>query len=159
MSIIALCCFKIKAFHNDIENKRKNKMVKHISSGSPFEKKIGYSRAVVDGDMIYVSGTTGYDYETMILPKDVGEQTKNILKTIAKALEQAGCSIDDVLRVRYYLKTLSDLDIVTPILGETFNKAKPAATLVIADLIKDEIKIEIEVSARIGAHGSKKKEK
>jgi len=134
-------------------------MVKYISSGSPFEKKLGYSRAVVDGDMVYVSGTTGYDYETMILSKNVGEQTKNTLKTIIKTLEQAGCSIDDVLRVRYYLKNLSDLDAVTPILGSAFNKAKPAATLIIADLIDDEIKIEIEVTARIGAHSSKKKEK
>ncbi len=126
-------------------------MVKYISSGSPFEKKLSYSRAVIDGDMVYVSGTTGYDYENMILPSDVGEQTKNTLNTISKALEQAGSSINDVLRVRYYLKDLNDLEAITSILGKVFEKAKPAATMIKADLIKQEMKIEIEVTARIGA--------
>ena len=126
-------------------------MVKYISSGSPFEEKIGYSRAVIDGDMVYVSGSTGYDYETMILPIDVIEQTINTLNTISKALEQAGCTLDDVLRVRYYLKNLSDLEAVMPILAKAFKKAKPAATLIKADLIEQEMKIEIEVTARKNA--------
>ncbi len=126
-------------------------MVKHISSGSPFEDKLSYSRAVLDGDMIYVSGTTGYDYEKMIMPSDVREQTINTFATIEKTLKEAQTSLDDVLRVRYYLKNLNDLEAITPILGNVFKKAKPAATLIICDLIKDEMKIEIEVTARKGA--------
>ncbi len=129
-------------------------MVRHISSGSPFEKTIGYSPAVVDRDMVYVSGSTGYDYETMRLPEDVAEQTRNTLATICEALEKAGCSLNDVVRVRYYLKDLADLEAVTPVLGEAFAEAKPAATLIIADLIEPEMKIEIEVTARIGASAS-----
>lgn len=129
-------------------------MVKHISSGSPFEAKIGYSRAVIDQDMVYVSGSTGFDYETMKLPSDVTAQTRNTLATISKALGEAGCSLNDVLRVRYYLKNLRDLDAVTPLLGAAFELAKPAATLIVADLIEPEMKIEIEVTARIGAFGS-----
>ncbi len=129
-------------------------MVKHISSGSPFEAKIGYSRAVVDQDMVYVSGSTGYDYETMELPKDVAAQTRNTLATISKALGEAGCSLNDVLRVRYYLKDLSDLNAVMPILGVAFEHAMPAATLIVADLIEPEMKIEIEVTARMGAYQS-----
>ncbi len=129
-------------------------MVRHISSGSAFEEKFGYSRAVIDGDMVYVSGTTGYDYETMKLPADVGAQTRNTLATIREALEKAGCSLNDVVRVRYYLKDLGDLEAVTPLLGEAFAEAKPAATMIIADLIEPEMKIEIEVTARIGASAS-----
>ncbi len=127
-------------------------MVKHISSGSPFEAKIGYSRAVIDQDMVYVSGSTGYDYATMDLPKDVAAQTRNTLLTISKALAEAGCSLNDVVRVRYYLKDLGDLDAVMPLLGEAFAQANPAATLIVANLIEPEMKIEIEVTARIGAH-------
>ena len=129
-------------------------MVRHISSGSVFEKNFGYSRAVIDGDMVYVSGTTGYDYSTMELPGSIVEQTKNTLATIAQTLEEAGCSLDDVVRVRYYLKSLSDLDAVTPLLGAAFDNARPAATMIIADLIAEEMKIEIEVTARIGASTS-----
>lgn len=129
-------------------------MVKHISSGSPFEAKIGYSRAVVDQDMVYVSGSTGYDYNTMELPSDVAAQTRNTLATISKALIEAGCTLNDVVRVRYYLKNLDDLDAVMPLLGEAFATAKPAATLIVADLIEAEMKIEIEVTARVGAYQS-----
>lgn len=127
-------------------------MVKHISSGAPFEAKIGYSRAVVDQDMVYVSGSTGYDYLTMELPKDVAAQTRNTLATISMALAEAGCSLDDVLRVRYYLKDLGDLNAVMPLLEAAFAKAMPAATLIVADLIEPEMKIEIEVTARVGAY-------
>ena len=126
-------------------------MVRHISSGSPFEAKVSYSRAVVDKDMVYVSGSTGYDYETMSLPGDVREQTRNTLATISRALAEAGCTLNDVVRVRYYLKDLGDLDAVTPLLRDAFIKARPAATLIVADLIENEMKIEIEVTARIGA--------
>ncbi|MCF6302464.1 MAG: RidA family protein [Devosiaceae bacterium] len=126
-------------------------LVKHISSGSPFEEKIGYSRAVVDGDMVYVSGSTGYDYKTNILPDDVIAQTRNTLLTISKALGEANCTLNDVVRVRYYLKNIADLDGVMPLLAQAFAKAKPAATLIVCDLIEAKMKIEIEVSARVGA--------
>ena len=129
-------------------------MVKHISSGSSFEEKFGYCRAVIDGEMVYVSGTTGYDYSTMELPGGVEAQTRNTLVNIAKALDEAGCTLGDVLRVRYYLADRSDIDLVAPLLGAAFAVSRPAATLVIAGLIKEKMKIEIEVTARIGAASS-----
>jgi enamine deaminase RidA (YjgF/YER057c/UK114 family) len=129
-------------------------MVKRISTGSPFEKKIGYSRAVVDQDMVYVSGTTGYDYATMTMPEDAGKQTRNALGTIAKALGEAGTSLADVLRVRYYLIDMSVYDAVVEAAGEAFGEVRPAATMVLAGLTTPEMKIEIEVTARIGASKS-----
>ncbi len=126
-------------------------MVQHISSGSDFEKDFGYSRAVVDGDMIYVSGTTGYDYKNMVLPNNIAEQTKNIFATIEKTLREANSSLEDIVRVRYYLKDKNELEQIRPIIAEKFANIRPAATLIIADLIREEIKIEIEVTARIGA--------
>ncbi len=129
-------------------------MVKHISSGSPFEAKIGYARAVVDKDMIYVSGTTGYDYANMVMPEDVGAQARNALATIGKALEEAGSSLKDVVRVRYYLVDASLVDGVIEAVGPVFTEIRPAATMVIATMIEDAMKIEIEVTARIGAHAS-----
>ncbi|NOZ32721.1 MAG: RidA family protein [Alphaproteobacteria bacterium] len=129
-------------------------MVRHISSGSVFEAEIGYSRAVIDGDMIYVSGTTGYDYTTMKLPAGAGAQTRACLTTIAGVLEEAGSSFDDVVRVRIYLRDGADLAEIKPILRAAISATKPAATLVIAPLIEDEMKIEIEVTARIGAGAS-----
>ena len=129
-------------------------MVKHISSGSPFEAKIGYSRAVVDGDMVYVSGTTGYDYKTMEMPEDVREQARNALVTIAHALETAGSSIKDVVRVRYYLTDLAHYDDVVEVAGKVFSEVRPAATMVVCGLTRPEMKVEIEVTARIGAHQS-----
>lgn len=129
-------------------------MVKRISSGSPFEALIGYSRAVVDGDMVYVSGTTGYDYSAMTMPEDAGEQAANALRTIGKALEEAGASLNDVVRVRYYLTDIDDYDVVVEAIGEVFADIRPAATMVLCDLIMPEMKIEIEVTARRGAHAS-----
>jgi enamine deaminase RidA (YjgF/YER057c/UK114 family) len=126
-------------------------MVKRISSGSPFEARIGYSRAVVDGDMVYVSGTTGYDYARMEMPEDVAAQTRNTLGTIEKALKEAGSGLQDVLRVRYYLTDMADYDAVIEVLGETFSEIRPAATMVVCGLTTPEMKIEIEVTARIGA--------
>ncbi len=127
-------------------------MVKHISSGSSFEEAFGYSRAVIDGDMIYVAGTTGYDYKSMAIPEDVAEQTINILATIAKTLEKAGSSLDDVVRMRCYLCSVEDLETIQPLIAKAFDKARPAATLVVASLIRPEMKIEIEVTARMGAY-------
>lgn len=129
-------------------------MVKRISTGSPFEATFGYSRAVVDGDMVYVSGTTGYDYKTMTMPETVGEQASNALATIAKALSDAGSDIKDVVRVRYYLGQRAYVDEVVKAVGPVFKDIRPAATMVLAQMIEDAMKIEIEVTARIGAHQS-----
>ncbi|MEN3151050.1 RidA family protein [Neorhizobium sp. IRAMC:178] len=126
-------------------------MVKRISSGSPFEARIGYSRAVVDGDMVYVSGTTGYDYARMEMPNDAAAQTRNTLGTIEKALKEAGSGLKDVVRVRYYLTDMADYDAIVQVLGETFSEIRPAATMVVCGLTTPEMKIEIEVTARIGA--------
>ncbi len=126
-------------------------MVTRISSGSPFEAKIGYSRAVVDRDMVYVSGTTGYDYAKMEMPEDVAAQTRNTLGTIEKALKEAGSGLQDVVRVRYYLVSIADYDAVIAVLGEVFSEIRPAATMVVCGLTTPEMKIEIEVTARIGA--------
>jgi enamine deaminase RidA (YjgF/YER057c/UK114 family) len=129
-------------------------MVQRISSGSPFEAKIGYSRAVVDGDMIYVSGTTGYDYATMTMPEDAGQQARNCLATIGKALNEAGSSLKDVVRVRYYLTDMAWYDALVAVAGETFGDIRPAATMVVCGLTTPEMKIEIEATARRGAHQS-----
>ena len=126
-------------------------MVKRISSGSPFETRIGYSRAVVDGSMVYVSGTTGYDYARMVMPDDVAAQTRNALSTIEKALHDAGSSLKDVVRVRYYLTDMADYDAIVEVLGAAFADIRPAATMVVCGLTMPEMKIEIEVTARIGA--------
>ncbi len=129
-------------------------MVTHISSGSPFEARIGYSRAVVDRDMVYVSGTTGYDYALMVMPDDVADQTRNALATISKALEEAGSSLKDVVRVRYYLVDMADYDAVVEVVGSAFAEIRPAATMIVCGLTTPEMKIEIEVTARIGAGAS-----
>ena len=118
-----------------------------ISSGSPFEATAGYSRAVVQGDWCFVSGTTGYDYATMTMPEGVEEQTRNCLATIGKALEDAGFSFEDVVRCHYYVTEAAFADCVFPILGETFGSIRPAATMVVCDLIRPEMLIEIEVTA------------
>ncbi len=120
---------------------------KLISSGSPFEKTAGYSRALVQGDWCFVSGTTGYDYSTMTMPQTVEEQTRNCLKTIAAALAEAGFSLEDVVRNHYYVTDAAFADIVFPILGEAFGDIRPAATMVVCDLIRPEMLVEIEVTA------------
>lgn len=126
-------------------------MVKRISSGSPFEARIGYSRAVVDRDMVYVSGTTGYDYARMEMPEDAAAQTRNTLGTIEKALKEVGSGLQDIVRVRYYLTDMADYDAIVQVLGETFSEIRPAATMVVCGLTTPEMKIEIEVTARVGA--------
>jgi len=129
-------------------------MVRRISSGSPFEQKIGYSRAVVDGDMVYVSGTTGYDYASMTMPADATAQARNALGTIARALAEAGSSLSDVVRVRYYITDMAHYDALVAVAGETFGDIRPAATMVVCGLTTPEMKLEIEATARIGAHQS-----
>jgi enamine deaminase RidA (YjgF/YER057c/UK114 family) len=119
-----------------------------ISSGSSFESVMGYSRAVVDGEWIFVSGTTGYDYATMTLPESVEAQTEQAFANIARALAQAGASLDDVVRVHYYLTDKSYFPVVAPICGRHLARAKPAATALICGLVDDGMKIEIEVTAR-----------
>ena len=121
---------------------------KLISAGSPFEKEAGYSRAVVDGDWCFVAGTTGYDYRTMEMPEDVVEQARNCLATIGKALKDAGFSLGDVVRARYIVTDPAFVEDVFPVLGEVFGDIRPASTMMIAGLVKPEMKIEIEVTAR-----------
>lgn len=121
---------------------------KLISTGSPFEKEAGYSRAVVDGDWCFVAGTTGYDYASMVMPDSVEAQADNALSTIAAALEEAGFSMKDVVRARYYVTDRAYVDVVFPVLGKVFGDIRPAATMVICDLNTPEMKIEIEVTAK-----------
>ena len=118
-----------------------------ISSGSPFEEQAGYSRALVQGDWCFVSGTTGYDYATMAMPEDVEPQTRNILATIDRALFEAGFARDDIVRAQYTVTDAAFADRVFPILGEYFDGIRPAATMVVAGLVRPEMKIEIEVTA------------
>ncbi|WP_417245355.1 RidA family protein [Celeribacter sp.] len=120
---------------------------KLVSSGSDFEKVMGYSRAVVQGDWCFVSGTTGYDYATMTMPESVADQARNCFKTISAVLEGEGFSLSDAVRVQYTIKDAALVDDVVPALGEFLSDIRPAATMVVADLIKPEMKIEIEVTA------------
>jgi len=121
---------------------------KLISSGSEFEKNVGYSRAVVDGDTIFVAGTTGYDYETMSISDEIVEQAEQCLINIEKALLEAGSSLDDVVRVHYILPDRRDFEPCWPVLRKYLGKARPAATMFVAELVDERIKIEIEVTAR-----------
>ena len=119
-----------------------------ISSGSSYEKTAGYSRAVVDGEWVFVSGTTGMDYKTMTIEPDVIAQTRQTFKNIGLALTDAGASFADVVRVHYYFTDAADFQKITPILGEVFGNVRPAATAIVCDLIDPRMKIEIEVTAR-----------
>lgn len=121
-----------------------------ISTGSPFEKTAGYSRAVVQGGFVFVAGTTGYDYATMVLPATVEEQTRNCFKTIAATLKEAGTSMANVVRATYYITDAADAEKVFPIFGQVFGDIRPASTLlVVAGLFKPEMKVEIEVTAAL----------
>jgi enamine deaminase RidA (YjgF/YER057c/UK114 family) len=122
-----------------------------ISTGSIFEKNFGYSRAVVDGDLIFLSGTTGYDYTTMTMPEDAAEQTRNIFKTIAKVLDEAGSSMAHIVRAQYFVTDRSYCEPVLSVCGEVLGNIRPAAGIyVVAGLLKPEMKVEIEVTARAG---------
>ncbi|MDO5968659.1 RidA family protein [Flavivirga aquimarina] len=120
---------------------------KLISSGSTFEEKIGYSRAVVQGNWIFVSGTTGYDYETMTISDDIVEQTEQCLKNIKKTLEEADASLSDVVRVTYILPDAKKFEQCWPVLKKYFGKIKPAATMFSGGLADENMKIEIQVTA------------
>ena len=118
-----------------------------ISSGSTFEDQIGYSRAVVAGDWVFVSGTTGFDYATMTISDDVETQAEQCLQNIATALAQAGCTLDNVVRANYVLPDGADFEACWPLLRKHFGKAKPAAMVITAGLLEPRMKIEIEVTA------------
>jgi enamine deaminase RidA (YjgF/YER057c/UK114 family) len=119
-----------------------------ISSGSTFEQLAGYSRAVVDGAYVHVSGTTGYDYASMTIDDDAVVQARQCFANLATALGQAGCTLDDVVRVRYYLIDASLFNVLAPVFGEFFRTARPAATAIVCGLVDPRMKLEIEVTAR-----------
>lgn len=118
-----------------------------ISTGSPFEKTMGYSRAVVQGDWCFISGVTGYDYQTMTLPENAGAQADNCFVTIASVLSDAGFAMTDIARVQYTVTDRALVPDIGPVLQARLGDIRPAATMVIADLIEPEMKIEIEVTA------------
>lgn len=119
-----------------------------ISTGSPFETAFGYSRAVIDGDLVFVSGTTGYDYVTMTLPEDAAEQARNIFKTLDAVLTEAGSSLSQVVRAQYFVTERSYCEPVLTVCGEVFREIRPAAGIyVVMGLLKPEMKVEIEVTA------------
>ncbi|WBV44230.1 RidA family protein [Pseudoroseomonas cervicalis] len=122
-----------------------------ISSGSRFEEEIGYSRAVVAGDMVYVAGTTGYDYATMTIADGVAEQCEQAFRNIQAALEQAGASMDDVVRATFIVPRREDWEPCWPVTRKWFGRARPASTLIHAGLQTDAMRIEIEVTARLRA--------
>jgi len=120
-----------------------------ISTGSPLEKTVGYSRAVIDGDFAFVSGTTGYDYATMTMPADVTSQSRNCFKTIEAALKEAGFAMADIVRATYYITDADDADAHFAVCGEVLGEIRPAATLlIVVGLYKPEMKVEIEVTAK-----------
>ncbi|MCX4688758.1 RidA family protein [Kitasatospora purpeofusca] len=118
-----------------------------ILSGSTFEEQIGYARAVVVGDHVHVSGTTGYDYTTMTIADDVVEQAEQCLRNIGAALDEAGCTFADVVRVRYLLPERADFEPCWPVLRRCFGDVRPAATMLVAGLADERMRIEIEVDA------------
>jgi enamine deaminase RidA (YjgF/YER057c/UK114 family) len=127
---------------------------KLISTGSPFERDYGYSRAVVDGDLVFVSGTTGYDYITMGMPEDPAEQARNIFRTLSAVLAEAGSSLEHVARAQYFVTDRSYCEPVLKVCGEFFREIRPAAGIyVVTALLQPGMKVEIEVTARLPAPG------
>jgi enamine deaminase RidA (YjgF/YER057c/UK114 family) len=119
-----------------------------ISSGSKFEAEIGYSRAIVDGDWIWVSGTTGFNYETMTISEDVAEQAEQTFRNIKAAMEKAGFSLQDVVRVTYIFPHAADFEPCWPVFARYFGETRPAATAIVAGLVDPRMKIEIEVTGK-----------
>lgn len=119
-----------------------------ISSGSAFEREASYSRAVLDGDFVFVSGTTGFDYATMTISDDVAEQTRQTFRNIEAALQKAGSSLKDAVRVTYYVVNVADWPRAYPVFKEFLAEARPASTALICGLIDPRMKIEIEITAR-----------
>ena len=118
-----------------------------ISSGSSFEQEVGYSRAVVDGDWIFVSGCTGFDYATMSIADDLAGQTEQAMRNIESALAQAGASLQDVVRVLYVIVNASEFSQCWPVLRKYFGEVRPAAMMISAGLLDPRMRIEIEVTA------------
>ena len=124
---------------------------KLITTGSPFETAYGYSRAVVDGDLVFISGTTGYDYVTMSMPHDVAEQTRNIFRTVESVLKEAKSSLKQIVRCQYFVIDHSYCEPVLKVCGEVLGDIGPAAGIyVVTALLKPEMKVEIEITARVG---------
>jgi enamine deaminase RidA (YjgF/YER057c/UK114 family) len=121
-----------------------------VSFGSPFEEEIGYSRALVDGEWVFVSGTTGFDYRTMTISESVVEQAEQCLRNVARALAEAGSGIEDVVRVRYIVPRREDFEPCWAVLRKYFGEVRPAATMMVAGLLDPRMKIEMEVTARRG---------
>ena len=119
-----------------------------ISSGSTFEQEIGYSRAVVDGEWVFVSGTTGFDYKAMTISDSLVEQTEQCLRNIESALAEAGASLRDVVRVTYVLPNAAEFRDCWPVLRKYFGEIRPAAMMISAGLADPRMRIEIEVTAR-----------
>jgi enamine deaminase RidA (YjgF/YER057c/UK114 family) len=119
-----------------------------ISSGSRFEAEYGFSRAVVDGEWIFIAGTTRFDYARMTIVDDPAEQARQAFRNIETALAEAGASLGDVVRVRYYVRDATDWPAIVPVLGEVFGAIRPAATALVCGLVDPRMKIEIEVTAR-----------
>jgi len=128
-------------------------MRKRISSSSRFEEEVGYSRAVVDGDYVWMSGTTGYDYATMTIAEDVAAQAEQCFKNIAAALAEAGCTLDDVVRAFFIVPNRDDWPPCWPVIKRHFDKARPTSTLIHAGLATDAMRIEIEVTAKLPKKG------
>lgn len=126
-----------------------------ISSGSPFEEQIAYSRAIVAGDWVFVSGTTGFDYATMTISDSIVEQTDQCLRNIAAALTQAGASLADIVRITYIVPDGSQFDSCWPVLRKHLGTIRPAATMISARLMDPRMKIEIEVTAVKGDFATK----
>jgi enamine deaminase RidA (YjgF/YER057c/UK114 family) len=122
-------------------------MRKLISTGSPLERRVSYSRAVVSGEWIFVAGTTGYEFSTMTMPDSPKEQARNALRTIEAALAEAGASLADVVRATYYVSNRNHAEGLFDVVGEAFRDVRPAATLIVCDLLRPEMKVEIEVTA------------
>ena len=121
-----------------------------LSSGSPFERTYGYSRAIVSGDEVHIAGTTGYDYATMAMPDDPAEQTRNIYATFAAVLRDAGGSLADIVRLRTYVTDLTYCEPALKVQGEVFGSIRPAGTIVVVSaLLRPEMKVEIEADARL----------
>ena len=130
---------------------------KLISSGSKFEAEIGYSRAVVDGEWVFVSGTTGYNYATMTISDNIVEQTEQCLQNISAALKQANASMNDVVRVTYVLPNASEFELCFPVLKKYFGTVRPAVMMLAAGLADAAMKIEIQVTAKKQARPAGKK--
>ena len=125
---------------------------KLISTGSPFERSYGYSRAVVDEPFCFVAGTTGYDYTTMQIPDDIAKQTRNAFRNIEFVLQQAGFAMSDIVRATYYVTDMSEAEKFLAVCGEVFRDIRPASTLLgVTALYKPEMRVEIEVTAKRSA--------